>query len=159
MKGLGKKSVRLLALLLAVALFFSFTACGPASATSTAGTAVQTAWEIPDEDGSYTTAEDVCVYLLAYGRLPDNFITKKEAKALGWSSGSLEPYAPGKCIGGDSFGNREGLLPKAEGRTWTECDVNTLGKNSRGDERLVFSNDGLIYYTGDHYESFQLMAG
>ena len=158
MKGLGKKSVRLLALLLAVALFFSFTACGPASATSTAGTAVQTAWEIPDEDGSYTTAEDVCVYLLAYGRLPDNFITKKEAKALGWSSGSLEPYAPGKCIGGDSFGNREGLLPKAEGRTWTECDVNTLGKNSRGDERLVFSNDGLIYYTADRYQSFVFLA-
>ncbi len=113
----------------------------------------------PDEDGTYTTAEDVCAYLLAYGRLPGNFITKKQAQALGWSGGSLEPYAPGKCIGGDRFGNREGLLPAASGRTWTECDINTLGASSRGAERLVFSSDGLIYYTGDHYESFRLLAG
>ena len=75
--------------------------------------------------------------------------------AAGWSGGSLEPYCPGKCIGGDRFGNREGLLPSAKGRTWTECDVNTLGAKSRGAERIVFSNDGLIYYTGDHYDSFQ----
>ncbi len=112
-----------------------------------------------DEDGSYTTAEDVCAYLLQYGHLPSNFITKKQAQALGWEGGSLEKVAPGKCIGGDYFGNYEGLLPKASGRKWTECDINTLGKRSRGAERLIFSNDGLIYYTGDHYESFQLLAG
>ena len=112
-----------------------------------------------DEDGSYTTREDVCAYLLAYGHLPSNFITKREAEALGWPGGSLEPYAPGKCIGGDRFGNYEGTLPKAKGRTWTECDINTLGKRSRGAERIIFSNDGLIYYTGDHYESFELLAG
>ena len=112
-----------------------------------------------DEDGSYTTAEDVCAYLLQYGHLPSNFITKKQAQALGWEGGSLEKVAPGKCIGGDYFGNYEGLLPKASGRQWTECDINTLGKRSRGAERLIFSNDGLIYYTGDHYESFQLLAG
>ena len=146
---------RLLMLVLAAALLFSFAGCASAA---TPQTATQTTIELPDEDGSYTTAEDVCAYLLAYGRLPDNFITKKEAKALGWSSGSLEPYAPGKCLGGDSFGNREGLLPAADGRTWTECDINTLGKNSRGDERLVFSNDGLIYYTADRYKSFVFLA-
>lgn len=112
-----------------------------------------------DEDGSYTSAEDLCAYLQQFGHLPPNFITKKEAEALGWDGGSLERVAPGKCIGGDRFGNREGLLPSAKGRNWTECDVNTLGARSRGAERLVFSNDGLIYYTGDHYESFQLMAG
>ena len=97
--------------------------------------------------------------LIAYGHLPSNFITKNEARAAGWEGGSLEPYCPGKCIGGDRFGNREGLLPSARGRVWTECDINTLGKRSRGAERLVFSNDGLIYYTGDHYESFQLLYG
>ena len=113
----------------------------------------------PDEDGSYTTKEDVCAYLIAYGHLPSNFITKSEAQAAGWEGGSLEKYCPGKCIGGDRFGNREGLLPKARGRTWTECDINTLGARSRGAERIVFSNDGLIYYTGDHYESFQLLYG
>ena len=112
-----------------------------------------------DEDGSYTTKEDVALYIHTYGHLPGNFITKKEAQALGWSGGSLEPYAPGKCIGGSRFGNYEGLLPEAEGRTYTECDINTLGADKRGAERIVFSNDGLIYYTGDHYESFTLLYG
>ena len=112
-----------------------------------------------DEDGSYTTKEDVALYIHTYGHLPGNFITKKEAQALGWSGGSLEPYAPGKCIGGSRFGNYEGLLPEAEGRTYTECDINTLGADKRGAERIVFSNDGLIYYTGDHYESFELLYG
>ena len=112
-----------------------------------------------DEYGSYTTKEDVALYIHTYGCLPSNFITKDQARQAGWSGGSLEPYCPGMCIGGDSFGNREGLLPKAQGRSWTECDVNTLGADSRGAERIVFSNDGLIYYTGDHYESFTLLYG
>ncbi|MCR5136148.1 MAG: ribonuclease [Oscillospiraceae bacterium] len=112
-----------------------------------------------DEDGSYTTKEDVCAYLIRYGHLPYNFITKKEAQKAGWSGGSLERVLPGMCIGGDYFGNYEGLLPKAKGRKWTECDINTLGKKSRGAERIIFSNDGLIYYTGDHYESFELLYG
>lgn len=112
-----------------------------------------------DETGSYTSKEDVALYIHTYGHLPDNFITKKEAQALGWSGGSLEPYAPGKCIGGSRFGNYEGLLPEKEGRVYTECDINTLGADKRGAERIVFSNDGLIYYTGDHYESFELLYG
>lgn len=111
------------------------------------------------EDGVYTTKEDVALYLHTYGHLPDNFITKREAQDLGWSGGSLEPYAPGCCIGGSRFGNYEGLLPEARGRTYTECDIDTLGAGSRGAKRIVFSNDGLIYYTGDHYESFELLYG
>lgn len=111
------------------------------------------------EDGSYTAKEDVALYIHTYGRLPDNFITKKEAQNLGWPGGSLEPYAPGMCIGGSRFGNYEGLLPEAEGRTYTECDIDTLGAKSRGAKRVVFSNDGLIYYTEDHYESFELLYG
>ena len=109
------------------------------------------------EDGSYTTKEDVALYIHTYGKLPQNFITKKQARELGWGGGSLEPYAPGMCIGGDRFGNYEGLLP--EGHSYTECDVNTLGASSRGAERIVFSSDGLIYYTGDHYASFTLLYG
>ena len=112
-----------------------------------------------DEDGEYTSKDDVALYIRTYGHLPSNFITKKEAEALGWTGGSLEPYAPGKSIGGGYFGNYEGLLPDAKGREWTECDINTRGKKSRGAERIVFSNDGLIYYTGDHYESFTLLYG
>lgn len=112
-----------------------------------------------DEDGTYTSKEDVALYIYTYGHLPGNFITKKEAEALGWSGGSLEPYAPGKCIGGSRFGNYEGLLPEKKGRTYTECDIDTLGASKRGAKRIVFSNDGLIYYTGDHYESFTLLYG
>lgn len=110
-----------------------------------------------DEDGAYTTKDDVALYIHTYGHLPDNFITKKDAQALGWPGGSLEPYAPGKCIGGSRFGNYEGLLSEADGRTYTECDIDTLGADSRGAKRIVFSNDGLIYYTEDHYKSFELL--
>lgn len=111
------------------------------------------------EDGSYTSKEDVALYIHLYGHLPENFITKKDAEALGWSGGSLEPYAPGKCIGGSRFGNYEGLLPEKDGRTYTECDIDTLGADKRGAKRIVFSNDGLIYYTEDHYETFELLYG
>ncbi len=111
------------------------------------------------EDGTYTSRDDVALYLHLYGHLPGNFITKKEAEALGWPGGSLEPYAPGKCIGGSRFGNYEGLLPTAKGRIYTECDIDTLGAKSRGAKRIVFSNDGLIYYTEDHYQSFTLLYG
>lgn len=110
-----------------------------------------------DEDGVYTTKDDVALYLHTYGHLPSNFITKKEAEKLGWSGGSLEPYAPGKCIGGSHFGNYEGILPEKDGRSYTECDIDTLGADKRGAKRIVFSNDGLIYYTEDHYETFELL--
>ncbi len=179
-----KRLVRLTGLLLALLLLFSLlTACSPGQALRAASEIADILEEEPtsapeapdlvvlpadeapeapapseetlDEDGSYTTKEDLALYIHLYGHLPPNFITKDEARAAGWNGGSLVPCCPGKCIGGDRFGNREGLLPRAKGRVWTECDVNTLGARSRGAERIVFSNDGLIYYTGDHYESFE----
>ena len=110
-----------------------------------------------DYDGIYTSMEDVALFIYTYDELPQNFITKKEAKALGWEGGSLEPYAPGMCIGGDRFGNYEGLLPEED--TYTGCDIDTLGAKSRGAKRIVFSDDGDIYYTEDHYESFVLLYG
>lgn len=108
-----------------------------------------------EKNGSYTTPEDVAEYIHTFGTLPKNFITKSEAKALGWdnSKGNLWDVAEGKSIGGDHFGNFEGLLPDANGRKYTECDVNYSG-GYRGSERIIFSNDGLIYYTGDHYKTF-----
>lgn len=108
-------------------------------------------------DGIYTSKEDVALYIHTYGCLPSNFMTKEEARDLGWEGGSLEEYAPGMCIGGDRFGNYEGLLP--EDRDYTECDIDTLGASKRGAKRIVFSDDGLIYYTEDHYESFELLYG
>ncbi len=111
-------------------------------------------YEILPEDGTYTKVEDVSLYIHLYKKLPKNFMTKAEARELGWQGGGLDEYAKGMCIGGDRFGNYEGLLPSKKGRTYTECDIDTLGKSSRGAKRIVFSNDGLIFYTPDHYESF-----
>ena len=112
-----------------------------------------------DPDGWYYSAEDVAQYLVTYGELPCNFITKNEARDLGWEGGSVQKYLEGAAIGGDKFGNREGILPKADGRKYYECDIDTDGKSSRGAKRIVFSNDGLIYYTEDHYETFVLLYG
>ncbi len=110
--------------------------------------------ELPIEGNSYYDLENVVLYLYLYEELPDNYMTKAKARELGWEGGSVEKYKEGAAIGGDTFGNREGLLPKEKGRTYTECDIDTDGEQSRGAKRLVFSNDGLYFYTEDHYESF-----
>ena len=109
-----------------------------------------------DEDGTYTSKDEVALYIHTYGHLPSNFISKTKAKKAGWvsSEGNLDEVCPGMSIGGSRFYNDDGLLPEADGRTWTECDINYHG-GFRGAERIVFSNDGLIYYTGDHYSSFE----
>lgn len=111
------------------------------------------------EDGEYWTKDEVALYIHLFGHLPKNYISKSKAQDLGWTGGSLEPYAPGCSIGGGYFGNYEGLLPEKKGRKYTECDIDTRGKKSRGAKRIVFSNDGLIYYTDDHYETFTLLYG
>ncbi|MBR6359930.1 MAG: ribonuclease [Lachnospiraceae bacterium] len=129
------------------------------SAPTATPTLTPTPTPVIDEHGTYTSKDDVALYIHTYGKLPENFISKAEAEKLGWTGGSLEKYAPGKCIGGSRFGNYEGLLPTKKGRTYTECDIDTLGQKSRGAKRIVFSNDGLIYYTEDHYESFELLYG
>ncbi len=107
------------------------------------------------EDGEYLDRDSVAAYIHKYGRLPKNFLTKDEARALGWDSskGNLWVVAPGHAIGGDIFRNYEGQLPKKSGRIYYECDVNYDG-GYRDAERIVFSNDGLIFYTSDHYETF-----
>ncbi len=159
---------KLLSLLLALALLLSLTGCITApdapSAESSLSTTVSTesvetepSYTL-DPDGSYTTKEDVALYIHLYGKLPGNFITKSQARSYGWRKGALERYAPGKCIGGDVFYNREGQLPA--GHDYFECDIDTLGSYSgRGSKRIVFSSDGLVYYTGDHYRTFTLLYG
>jgi len=132
----------------------------PSSGESTSNvTGADTGTQNPaaiSEDGKYTTKDDVALYIHTYGKLPSNFIKKDEAKKLGWDGNgnhSIWLYADQMSIGGDVFSNREELLPVAKGRKWYECDINYDGKQ-RGAERIVFSSDGLIYYTSDHYESF-----
>lgn len=111
--------------------------------------------ELVEEDGVYSTPELVAAYLYVFHKLPSNYITKNDAVKLGWDSekGNLWDVTEQMSIGGSRFGNYEGLLPDAKGRTWYECDVNYNG-GYRGAERILYSNDGLIYYTGDHYKTF-----
>lgn len=113
-----------------------------------------------EESGIYTSKEEVALYIHIYGRLPDNYITKREAEDLGWNSkeGNLWEVAPGMSIGGSRFGNYEGALPDKEGRKYFECDIDYEG-GYRGAKRLVYSNDGLIFYTEDHYNTFEQLYG
>ncbi len=158
-----KLSPALALLLVLLSLFFGIPEGAPAAQSALPAEPLQQITvpaeeAVPiDPDGSYTTKEDVALYIDTYGCLPGNFMTKAEARKLGWEGGGLEAFAPGMCIGGDRFGNYEGLLPGD--RKYTECDIDTLGKSSRGAKRIVFSEDGLIYYTQDHYESFELLYG
>jgi len=105
-----------------------------------------------DVDGFYNTRDEVALYIHTYGRLPKNYITKQE---LG-NRRIQDLWTPENkmSVGGDRFYNREGLLPKKDGRIYYEADINYNGESSRGPERIVFSNDGLIFYTADHYETF-----
>ena len=108
------------------------------------------------EKGQYTDKERVALYIHTFGHLPDNYITKADAQALAWDNtkGNLKKVAPGKSIGGDRFGNYEGQLPKANKRKYFECDID-YKSGKRNAKRIVFSNDGLIFYTDDHYKTFQ----
>ena len=110
--------------------------------------------DLPEEGEYYYDLENVVLYLELYGELPPNYITKDEARELGWDGGSVEDYLDGAAIGGDRFSNREGDLPTAKGRKYNECDIDTDGYYSRGSRRLVYSNDGLYFYSRDHYETF-----
>ena len=133
--------------LLLIACCWSLTACGkpvrdvvptPAAAREVV------------RDGEYTSKDDVARYIQQFGSLPRNFITKSQARALGWRGGPLESYAPGKSIGGDRFGNYERRLPSG---SYRECDIDTRGK-PRGAKRIVFTPERHVYYTDDHYKTF-----
>ena len=111
------------------------------------------------EGESYSDKDHVAAYLRAFGKLPPNYITKREAQALGWDNrlGNLWQVAPGKSIGGDRFGNYEGQLPTASGRKYFECDIDFDG-GYRNSKRIIFSSDGLIFYTEDHYTTFEVIT-
>ena len=173
---------KIISLLLSLAMVFTMAGCSGNIVTDTSESTSQESvivdssttveddsvtsddeWNFDDatisENGFFFTKDSVALYIHTYGKLPRNFITKDEARELGWEGGSIEDYAPGYAIGGDVFGNREGLLPEKKGRIYYECDIDTDGYHSRGSRRIVFSNDGLIYYTHDHYETFELLYG
>lgn len=158
--NIRKALKRFIIILYCVLSVMAFSGCGPhyvpenpvnVTAPETSGTL--------DEEGIYNSKEDVALYIHTYGHLPQNYITKKEARKLGWKSGGLDSYAYGKCLGGDRFKNREGALPEKKGRTYYECDLDTLHKKERGKKRLIYSDDGLIYFTDTHYSEFELLYG
>lgn len=150
-----KLTKKILALLLTLVLSLSlFTACAPTDTALSGDSQPAIA-----EDGSYTSKEEVALYIHTYGHLPENYITKDEAYDLGWKSeGTLDEVAPGMSIGGDYYGNYEGVLPDEPGREYHECDIDYESGNRNG-KRIVYSNDGNIYYTEDHYNSFEHLYG
>lgn len=150
-----KLTKKILALLLTLVLSLGmFTACAPTDSASSGDSQTAIA-----EDGSYTSKDEVALYIHTYGHLPENYITKDEAYDLGWKSeGTLDEVAPGMSIGGDYYGNYEGVLPDEPGREYHECDIDYESGNRNG-KRIVYSNDGNIYYTEDHYNSFEHLYG
>lgn len=170
MKCLSKwfKKVGWLILALAISLF-ALTACSAEDVEDALDIAIEVLdtlsdgkqeYPLVEEDGWYSTKDEVALYIHLYGELPDNYITKNEARDLGWESseGNLWEVAEGMSIGGDRYYNNDEQLPEVTGRKYYECDINYSG-GFRGAERIVYSNDGLIYYTGDHYESFECLYG
>lgn len=165
MKNCLSRYKRIAALILVLLLTLSLISCGssqPSQNGSQSQTKTETKTETKeaetpkiDENGVYDSKEDVALYIHEYGHLPSNYITKKEARDLGWPGGGLEEYAPGKSIGGSVFQNNEGLLPKEKGRVYYECDIDSTGAKKRNAKRIIYSNDGLIFYTADHYQSFE----
>jgi len=101
-----------------------------------------------------TNDEKVISYVKSNHKLPDYYITKSEAKNQGWiaSKGNLCDVLPGKAIGGDKFSNREKSLPKGE--QYFEADVN-YNCGNRGADRIVFTKNGEVWLTEDHYKSFE----
>ena len=152
-----KRTVAMVLLLaLVTALLAGLSAgCATGGAAGRSEQAEDTDRALPKRGENYYDVENVALYLKLYGALPPNYITKNEARDLGWAGGTVEKYNAGAAIGGDRFSNREGLLPEAAGRVYTECDIATNGTQSRGAQRLVFSNDGLYFFSDDHYESFR----
>lgn len=137
-----------------------FSGCGVSPYAEKTSSAPQVPAVCPDGSKPLTSFEEVADYIRRHGRLPDNFITKAEARRLGWdpAKGNLHEVAPCKSIGGDVFENRERKLPDKPGRIWYEADIDYRG-GPRGPKRIVFSNDGLIYKTTDHYRTFEPMTG
>ena len=152
-----------LKIFLAGALTAFFAACSSPTVSSDdddspSGVQSKSIYEAVEESGQYTTKDSVAAYLCKFDKLPDNYITQKEGVALyesetgnTFDKWNFNPWTTfGVMIGGDSFGNKEGLLPKG---SYHEADVDYSAKN-RGTKRLVYQSDCVIYYTSDHYKSF-----
>ena len=164
--GITSRSILALALALLLGMLLVFTACTPKTASDTGQSSstsatVQSApskGKAPDvvESGEYTDKDSVAYYVHTFGHLPSNYISKTKARKAGWVStkGNLWDVLPGKSIGGSEYYDDDEQLPYKRGRRWTECDIDYNG-GFRNAKRIVFSDDGLVFYTGDHYKTFE----
>ena len=125
---------------------------------SSSSVASKSIYEAVEESGLYTTKDSVAAYLCKFDKLPGNYVGKNEGISLyetktgnTFSKWNFNPWTTlGVMIGGDVFENREGLLPSG---SYHEADVDYSAKN-RGTKRLIYQSDCVIYYTADHYETF-----
>lgn len=148
-KGLWPRVLARLFLFLALVVLL--TACQDRGEPSFSGISQVVTYGGPVEEREpYSRLEDVALYVKEFSKLPPNYLNKGEAMAGRWKTSD----APGAIIGGNRFGNREGLLPKKKGRTYYEADIMAGYTDHRGPQRLVYSNDGLIFFTDDHYDHF-----
>lgn len=171
MKSIFRKIYHFVFLIVAASLVLSFTACNSknniaykettVSKDETSRASGEIRELIVDEDGTYTSKDEVALYIYTYRKLPKNFIKKKDAEILGWKKNkkNLFEVTGGMSIGGDRFSNYEKQLPQVPGRTYYECDIDYNG-GSRNSKRIVYADDfdekyGFIFYTGDHYKTFE----
>lgn len=164
------RPARLALAALALAGILAIAGCAGSSQTSTSGAesggaqgaALSLDWQVGgreqavevEEGAYYYDVEHVVTYLALLDELPENYLTKDEARGLGWEGGTPERYREGSAIGGDRFGNYEGVLPSGGGVSYRECDIDTDGASGRGAKRLIWSSDDRYFYSEDHYESF-----
>lgn len=157
---------------IAFVLFLLFVACSTPTVSSddsdeqssssekqsSSSIATKSIYEAVEESGLYTTKDSVAAYLCKFDKLPSNYVSKNEGQSLyesktgnTFEKWNFNPWTTlGVMIGGDVFDNREGLLPSG---SYHEADVDYSAKN-RGTKRLIYQSDCVIYYTADHYETF-----
>ena len=156
-----KKLFRIISLVLAFLVLFSSGSTAFAKRKKKKNTPalfydlVSMATPAPEDEAPIIKPQEIADYIFEHGCLPPNFITKQEAKDLGWDSryNYVSDVAPGKSIGGDYFGNYDGKLPRVKGRKYYEADALYIS-GSRGAHRIIYSSDGRVWYTKDHYTSF-----
>ena len=150
-----KKLVAVIALLLTAVLLLSGCAANAAGKKNKNKPTATPLPEVTATPGPMDGAQALADYLAEHGELPENYIRKKEAEARGWKTTYryVSDLGEGITIGGDYFGNYEEKLPKVKGRKYYEADCFYEG-GPRNEYRIIYSDDGHYWFTGDHYETF-----
>ena len=132
---------------------------------SSSSIATKSIYEAVEESGLYTTKDSVAAYICKFDKLPSNYVGKNEGKSLyesktgnTFDKWNFNPWTTlGVMIGGDTFNNHadnpDNYRPTLPEGDYHEADVDYSAKN-RGTKRLIYQSDCVIYYTADHYETF-----